>query len=384
MVRSVNLTWILGLDEIKLNNSSFHFSAMQTINEVAAALKALKGKTLILTHHNADIDAISSATACRAGLAQIGNEISAKQQIDVGVAESVGKPAQKLAEGENFIIDPDCKNYDNIILVETSVPEQLVSVKNLRADIIIDHHPQGKLVSQAKYFYIDENAKSAAQIIFLILKELGNMTAQSAGKGDMAARSAGKDNITAKQVLIDKKIATAIACGIVADSAHLRLAGITELEIRIELLKTGISLQDILTIIESPSDASEHTACLKAAMRMEVWKIGDALVAISRVVSHEAAACRGLIRLGADVAVVVAEREKEVRISSRGKNWIKDKGVDLSVIFKGVGEIIGGSGGGHDLAGSANGPDRKAIKKATLHVVHALEEKFGAQGKRIE
>ncbi len=325
---------------------------MNSINEVASALKALKGKTLILTHHNADIDAVSSSVALRAGLAQIGIK------ADIGVAESVGKPAQRLAEGESFIVDPDCKTYDNVVLVETSVPEQLASVKSLRADIIIDHHPQGKLVEKAKAFYIDENAKSNAQIIYKVLKQLN--------------------------VKADNKIATAIACGITADSAHLRLAGVEEFEILLELLKTGIVFQDVLNLIETPSDASEHTACLRAAMRMEVWKIGDALVAISRVVSHEAAACRGLIRLGADVAIVVAEREKEVRISSRGKNWIKDKGIDLSVIFKGVGEIIGGSGGGHDLAGSANGPDRKAINKAIMHVVHALEEKIGKQGKRIE
>ncbi len=325
---------------------------MSNINEVAAALKVLEGKTLILTHHNADIDAVGSALALQAGLEKIGIK------TDVAAAESISKPAQKLAQGENFIIDPDCAQYENVVLVETSVPEQLASVKNLRADIIIDHHPAGSLAAQAKIVYIDEEAKSTAQIVYKILKNLS--------------------------VEIDKKFATAIACGIVADTAHLRIAEIEEFETLIELLKTGIKFEDILKLIETPSDASEHTACLKAAMRMEVWKIGDLLLAISRVVSHEAAAARALLRLGADIAVVVAEKENEVRISSRGKNWILERGINLSEIFKDVGKIIGGSGGGHDLAGSANGPDKNQINKAVLHVVHSIENKIGKQGKRVE
>ena len=96
--------------------------------KVADAIKALtegKKSILILTHHNADIDAVASALALHVGLKQLGIE------TDIGVAEDRAKPTHKLAAGFAFNIDPDCSAYDTVILVETSVPEQLASVKNV-------------------------------------------------------------------------------------------------------------------------------------------------------------------------------------------------------------------------------------------------------------
>ena len=322
------------------------------MKDIISALKGLKGKTLVLTHHNADIDAVASALAMKSLLSRL--EIEA----DLGVAESISRPAQKLAAGQNFIIDPDCNNYENVVLVETSVPEQLASVKNLRADLIVDHHTPGKLVESAKATWIDEKYKSAAQMVFDLFKAL--------------------------KLEMDKQTALWIAAGLTADTAHLRMAGLKEFEDLSQLLKTGLDFSEVLKAIETPPDISERIAVLKAMKRIETWRIGDLLLAFSRVSSHEAAAARALVKAGADISVVVAEKEREVRISSRGRPWILEKGIDLSDIFKKVGELIGGSGGGHNLAGSANGPDKTGIAPATKHIISELERIMASKAKSID
>jgi len=322
------------------------------MKEVAGALRGLSGKVLLLTHHNADIDAVASTLALHIGLKRMGIE------SDIAAAESVAKPAQKLAAGYEFLIDPDCSQYDTVILVETSVPEQLHTVSNLKADIIIDHHPPGKLAENVKIKWIDESQKSASQMIFLLLKEL--------------------------DVGIDAQLAEIIAAGIVADTAHLRIAELPEFELLVELMKAGARWADILRLLETPTDKSESIAVMLAANRMELWKIGELVLAFSHVKSHEAAAARGLVKLGADIAVVVADKEEEVRISSRGRQWIEKVNIDLSKVFQEVGKLIGGSGGGHAEAGSANGYDKKGIEPAIKFIRREIEKTMGKQGKRLE
>ncbi len=320
------------------------------IQEFAEKLKMSKGKkVLVLTHHNADIDAMASAISLDEGLKQAGAETT------IGVAESISKAAQKLSESSPVIIDPDCKNFDYVVLVDTSVPEQLASVRNLRADFVIDHHPEGKLAEGA-VSHIDKNAKSSAQLVYSVLKEL--------------------------KIEIDEKLAKIISAGIVADTAHFRHADSEVFSIMAELTqKTKFS--DVLGLISTEeTDPSGRIAALKAASRMEIYKFGGMLVVLSNVVSHEAAACRGLLKLGADIAIVVAEKENETRISSRAKEKITGKGLDLSELFKDVGKFLEGSGGGHPLAGSANGKrkNRDELKKLILRL---LTKKLG-QWKKLE
>lgn len=320
------------------------------IQEFAEKLKAVKSrKALVLTHHNADIDAMASAIALAEGLNHIGADAK------IGVAESISKAAQKLSESYPVIIDPDCKNFDYVVLVDTSVPEQLASVKNVRADFVIDHHPKGKLAEKA-VSYIDENAKSSAQLVYLVMKEL--------------------------KIDIDEKLAKIISAGIVADTAHFRHADSDVFSIMAELTQK-IKFSDVLALITSEeADPSGRVAALKAASRMDIYKFGNILVALSNVVSHEAAACRGLLKLGADIAIVVAEKENEMRISSRAKEKISEKNLDLSEMFQEIGKFLEGSGGGHPMAGSANGKrkNRDELRKLILRL---LTKKLG-QWKKLE
>ena len=319
------------------------------MEKIIKTLKSLERDTLILTHHNADIDAIASALALHLGLKQL--NIKSK----IGVSESVSRAARKLAEKYNILINPDCSDFQTIILVDTSVPEQLSQVKNLRADIIIDHHPKGKLTKDSLNYIV--KTRSAAQLIYGILENLG--------------------------CKFDKELSKIIIAGIVADTGHLRLAEVEEFEIVTKLLK-NVKYSDVLKEITMKSDSSEVIACLKALKRAEFFKIGDLIVGISKVISHEAAACRSFIRLGTDIGIVIAVKSKEIRISSRARNDILKHGLDLSVIFKEVGEIIGGSGGGHNLAGSANGPKVKNVDKVKNFIIREISKKTKSKIKRLD
>ncbi len=314
-------------------------------------LKDLQGKNvLIATHHNADIDAISSSIGLSLGLKQLGVKNS------VGVSESVSRGAKKLASKYNILIDPDCDKFDSVILVDTSVVEQLSTLKNLRADAVIDHHPKGKLVGDVSW--IVPESKSSSQLVYKILKKM--------------------------KVDINKEMAKILSAGIVADTAHLRLADVDVFETLSELLKTGIRFESVLKSIQTPIDPSETIASLKAAKRSETYVIGDLTVCTSKISSHEAPASRALIRVGADVAIVATVKKKELRISSRARNKILDHGIDLSEIFKEVGKIIDGNGGGHNMAGSANGKDVKSVDRALKFILNEISKKVGKEIKKID
>ena len=309
------------------------------MKKIVEKLKQLKGKTLILTHHNADIDAIGSSLA-----------LSLSIKSDVGVSESFSRATKNLAKGFDIKINPDCNKYDNIILLDTSVLEQLKGVKNIRADIVIDHHPKGSLTEEA-VSWVDEKKKSASQMVLWILKEM--------------------------KIKLTKKQANLLLAGIIADTAHLRMADLETFKDIVFLLENSADFQKTLENISVPPDESEKIACVKAAKRIENYKSGNLLISFSESSSHEAAIARSLLRLGADISVVFTKKKDELRISSRGKNHILNYGINLSEIFKDVGNLIEGNGGGHDLAGSANGKnkDTEGPKKLILKYISEKTEK---------
>ncbi len=306
-------------------------------------LKQQKGKVLVLAHHNADIDATASAIVLAESLGKIGIKAS------IGVAESVSKAAKKLSEPFDILIDPDCSKFDFIVLVDTSVPEQLSSVKNLRADAVIDHHKRSKLCEGAVCL-INENSKSTAQLVYKVVKNLG--------------------------CEIDENMAKLLCAGIVADTAHLKLADNDVFSDLAKLTKI-IQFSEVLDIITTEETLSERIVSIKCAKRIDAYRFGDIIVAFSDIVSHEAIGARLLLKIGSDIGIVIAERKNETRISSRGNKRILEKGINLSEIFIEVGKFLEGNGGGHSLAGSANGKKKKrqVVKNFILKL---LSKKLGA------
>ena len=106
--------------------------------------------------------------------------------------------------------------------------------------------------------------------------------------------------------------------------------------------------------------------------------IGTWVVVTSKVRAFEASACRALIDVGADVAIVGGKPgKKQVRLSSRStREFSRETGVNLgSDVMEAIGPLIGGKGGGHANAAGANGKENldEALAKAVELIRTAVE-----------
>mgnify|MGYP006289522577 FL=1 len=201
----------------------------------------------------------------------------------------------------------------------------------LEKSIVIDHHNiVGKPIAP-RLKLIDDNVQSNCELVYKLLKYA--------------------------QIIPPYPINEALLAGILFDSGRLKYATNSTINIINDLLmNSNLQLKDINNFMNTRMDYSEKIARLKAANRVELHKIEEIIIAFSKLSSYEASACRGLIGLGADIAVVIYEKKGNMRVSSRGRQIIYEKyGIDLSKIMKDVGIAIKGSGGGHALAAAAKG-----------------------------
>ncbi len=312
--------------------------------KILEILESLENKkVLILMHHNADIDALSSAIVLK-------NFLEKKNNVDIGVSESVARQCRKIQEitKVDVVVDPDCKNYDFVISVDTSSKEQLKTIKNLKIDIVIDHHEKGDLEGNIETFVV-EDAKSTTAVIYEMLKDVYEFSE------------------------IDKKL---ILAGLLSDTSHLRFADKKVFGVFYDLLN-GIKFSEILDLVSTEEDVSDKVVTIKAAKRMDAYKFeNNIILAITWAGSHEAIVAKNLLKIGIDIAIVSTKKGDELRISSRGKEKILKYGLNLAELFREVGKFINGSGGGHDLAGSANG---KPVKFQDLEkfILKKVSEKLG-------
>jgi nanoRNase/pAp phosphatase (c-di-AMP/oligoRNAs hydrolase) len=153
------------------------------------------------------------------------------------------------------------------------------------------------------------------------------------------------------------EVATCLACGLVYDSRHFHIASNQTFKHFLSLLGYGADYKQVLNLLSTPLDKSERIARLKAAKRTVVYDEFGLLIAATMIRSYEASASRALIGLGADIAIAVASKKDEVRLSSRCNTAVnRDYGLDLARdVMEPLGELIGGAGGGHPSAAGANG-----------------------------
>lgn len=311
--------------------------------EAVDAIK--KSKTpIILAHHNADMDSLCSALALKEALSQF--DVDAK----VAASQGVSKRCEKIAREYSILSNPQLERHDAVIIVDTSSREQLAPIElNHNNIILIDHHSPNNLTGIAKASYI-ENAPSVSEMTYWVIEKMG--------------------------AKITQKISELIACGILAETAYFRYGNKKTFELFTKLLDS-VDYAKIQETISSPMDQSERIARLKSAGRARIFKAGGSLVVVTEVGSFEASACRGLMSLGADIAIASCVKENEIRVSSRGNSEIGKK-IDLAKdVFSKIGEIIGGSGGGHPLAGSANGKNTAGQYEVMKKILELIGEKLG-------
>jgi nanoRNase/pAp phosphatase (c-di-AMP/oligoRNAs hydrolase) len=285
------------------------------------------GRTLVLSHRNADIDALG----CSIAMADM------FPQVTLGAIESLSRGAQNLLR--NFedryevtidpFVDDDLSPYDRIVFVDTSTPSQVEPYDRfLSRAIVIDHHLENPaLRSVNPRYHCEPDSPSCAQIIYRMAIDVG--------------------------VEVGKDAALALTAGILADTERFRIAPNSAIRDALTILEAAdMELMDVVQAIERPIyDRSRTIAMLKAAKRSEYFEIGDFIYARSRVGAFEASAARNMVFMGADVAIVASENDGGTSLTGRAARRALDAGFHCGEFFQELAERTGGDGGGH--AGAA-------------------------------
>jgi len=284
---------------------------------------------LILVHGNADPDALGSAFALA----------KAFPPADILPVEGLDRTSKNVSArlGMQLLGRPE-RDYELIVVLDTSSPEQLGPYANIQGDlIIIDHHcPTNKWAERGTYV-CDESKRSCAEVVLEII--------------DRA------------DIPVSKEMALGLCAGILTDTGHFRFSNPESLRAFARLIEgAGVSVEDVLALTDSPTDISERVAQMKGGQRMRFERVGEHIVAVSQGSSFESSVCKSLLSLGADLAFVASQRNEEFRLSARARQDLVRKGLHLGQLLGDVGQETDNDGGGHGgAAGLVGVGDAEAI-----------------------
>ncbi|MCW4016443.1 MAG: DHH family phosphoesterase [Candidatus Bathyarchaeota archaeon] len=304
------------------------------IKEIVALIDKLDAKlAVLLCHNNADPDAIGSAFAFKGLLQRL------RPNLETEIAAPLGP--SKLSKSVMAVLpielteQPRIEEADLIVLLDTNTIQQLdewsTRITPDRPLIVIDHHASHPETERIATLYVsDETASSTCVIVYRLFKEAGLSLYDAEAK--------------------------ALFLGVAFDTRHFILANSETLKIVAELAEK-IDVQEMLSVLSLPMVYSERVARLKAANRVKVLKVNDWLIAFSHVNAYQASAARGLVALGAHLAVVAGKKEKKVQVSFRASHeFYAQTGVHVGRdLATPLGEFLGGMGGGHSVSAGANG-----------------------------
>ncbi|CAD7768485.1 manganese-dependent inorganic pyrophosphatase [Candidatus Methanoperedenaceae archaeon GB50] len=296
---------------------------------------------IFLCHRNADPDAIGSAYALR--------EVFGGT---IGVVDSVDRISTTLLNYLEVkpIHRPDLSRHDITVVLDTSTHAQIDGIE-LGRYCLIDHHTTNNLLENSE-FYIHKPTSSTAEIIYTMLHDAGHSFSLEMG--------------------------IALVAGIITDTGHFKHATPDAMRITADLLEEArVQYGEVLDLLSStPHDVSMRIAMMKTAMRAQIVRVGDWIIATSHVSSFNGAAAATLVNIGADVAFVASAVGENVRISSRARRAAIEKGVALGRMLDEMGKRHNGTGGGHDGAAGleAKGKQDEILSECVERVRQILEE----------
>lgn len=282
---------------------------------------------MILTHRNADPDAVASAFLAERVLSGwgVGSCILLPEglsRVSKHILSQLGVQLRLCTE-----VDRDAA----LLILDSSNSTQLGAYKDLligRKAYIIDHHSPGDLSELAVDAVIEPVAPSTTQLLVKGLVELN--------------------------FKLDQEASTLALAGIIYDTKRYQIADATAFEASAILIKWGGDYGKASRILAQSrqEDVSERLAKLKALQRVRLGRAcNDILIAVTHIGSFESRVAKALLDIGADVAIVVSRHESEVRVSVRVSNRALESGVKAATLASYLGEKLGGKGGGHDAAG---------------------------------
>lgn len=292
-------------------------------------IKNYKGTVVLTMHHQADLDAVGSTIAMIHLISKL------NQNIVIRVLET------NLSQLSQQMMTKSSYQFNQIKIKEIDFPALIILldlnqieiglISNKNSYIIIDHHIPIDLAVHLTYDFRLPNFRSTTEIISCLYHQAS--------------------------VPLTLEITRSLIAGIIFDTRRFLYSDLKLFECISYLLSSNPEAYlEAQTLISSSKSISERIASLKAAQRMKRIQINDIILIISHVSSYEAAAARSLIFLGGDIAIVIANRKTETRISLRMSSEFQEK-TDLSLGKDIVPALIakfGGTGGGHDAAAGYN------------------------------
>ncbi len=294
---------------------------------------------VISPHMRADIDAIASAYALSS---LFPNSI-------IGIPDELNESANKLAQhlGINFqvIKNIDRLKYNDMVVCDTSAYGLIKDAKNWNVILIVDHHREEGRDMSAPTMVIEEASPSCGELVVHISPKI-----------------------------TDKKVAFALACAIVSDTARFKSGRKESFALLAKLLTiAGATYKEVLEFSEPERNSDAKMALLRAMQRMDYVTAGPYVIATTEVSTSEGDTASALSEV-ADVAFAASFRQddNECRISARARKHVT---VPLHEVMKSVAMQLGGNGGGHAKAAGAAIP--KADPKYVLErCVHAFMGKL--------
>ncbi len=307
-----------------------------SFHEITEILDKVDAKLVVLLcHHNADPDAICSAYALKSLLKHSRPNL----EVEVGAAHGISRLSKHILKHLPITVEtqPKVEDSDAIILIDTNTIQQLNNlaekVKTSRAPIIVvDHHaPHPETQQLVKLDITNEESSSTCEIVYDFFKQAG--------------------------IKLGENEAKALFLGIAFDTRHFIIANSSTLKTVGEIIEAGVNAQEALSMLSLHMELSERVARLKASRRIKVVTINKWLIAFSHVSAYQASAARAIIELGAHVAVVAGQKNKNLQISLRSNiEFYKNTGIHLGRdVAKPLGRYIHGMGGGHSTAAGVNG-----------------------------
>ncbi len=279
-------------------------------SDFAAFLREMCGKRLLyLGHRDADCDALGSAYA-----------LSRILPGDVGCAEGLKASARDLAAwlGLSPLLDPDPAAYEYTIICDT-LSRDLLGVALPTQYALFDHHLPGG------HRYSDFHSELVEGATWAWVQPLGSTCSVVAGQ------------LLAAGIPIEKKVAVALAAGMVTDTGWLALAHAGTFRRLADVLEPcGLYLEDVLAAIDAPNrQAARRSAVLAALHTVQETRVGHWSILAARTDSHDHgfAVAAALRRLGADVSVVAFPKDNAAMVMEEcGPELVERIGLDLGAI----------------------------------------------------
>ncbi len=313
----------------------------------------LKGKVSILCHHNADPDAIGAAYS----IERLIHALDQKAVLEVLYPDSASMLAGRMIN--HFKIEasvhPKIMDADVILVVDTGSLIQLEVLQPLlktgAAKVFIDHHGRDDEIARiATIYLVDESAVATCEIVYQIWRSFG--------------------------LNPPRDVAEALLLGIAFDSKHFTIGTPKTFRIVAELLELGATLSGTRELLQGVMDVSERLARLKGAQRLTIYRMDPWIVVTSNLGSFQPSAARGIMNLGADVAIIAGNEKEELKASLRStEEFYKNSGIHLGEdVTKPLSEHYKGAGGGHPTAAGINGFGE--AKKFLAEAAEVIKEKL--------